>query len=651
MKTNKKIWMTKEIVRLIRKKKHLYRNYRLTREPQTYNRYKEVEANVKELIRDSVTRFEQKLGENIKSDPKSFYKYVRSKQQVKDNIGPLKGEDDEIYADSKSMADILNNFFVSSFTRENSDNIQTPEDMFTGPNEDTLQDISITPQIVKKHLQRLKRNKSPGPDLFGSSLLLDICDYILEPLCIIFNLSIQKSQVPIDWKEANVTPIFKKGNKSDPGNYRPISLTSQICKVFESIIRESLVNHLDNFSLMLQSQHGFSKGKSCLTNLLMFLEDITKDIDEGKPMDVIYLDFSKAFDKVPHQRLLRKIESHGISGKISAWLKEWLRDRKQRVVLNGSISELRDVLSGVPQGSVLGPTLFLIFVNDIDKIIVSQIQKFADDCKVYRAVPANKDIEILQRDIDNLCKWSKDWQMVFNVKKCKSLHIGHKNVNHEYQMDGETLQTVSEETDLGVIISGDLKPSKQCIAAVKKANMTLGMIKRHIVSRDKNTILRLYKGLVRPKLEYCIQAWNPSLIKDIELLEQVQHRATKLIPEISHLSYHERLKYLHLTTLELRRHRGDLIETFKILTGKEGISSNSLFSFNNNVTRGNSFKLNKSRCRLNIRQTFFSQRIINAWNQLPEHVVNAETVNCFKNRLDRYIGEYYGVSMTRSINP
>ena len=241
--------------------------------------------------------------------------------------------------------------------------------------------------------------------------------------------------------------------------------------------------------------------------------------------------------------------------------------------------------------------------------------------------------------------------MLFNVKKCKVLHIGHNNAYCDYSMNGEILQSVTEETDSGIIVSNDLKPSKQCVSAVKKANMTLGMIKRHIVSRDKNTIVRLYKSLVRPKLEYCIQAWNPSLIKDIELFEQVQHRATKLIPEISHLPYHDRLKYLNLTTLELRRHRGDLIETFKILKGLEGIPLNSLFELNTSVTRGNSLKLNKQRSRLNIRYNNFSQRVINAWNRLPERVISSTTVNGFKNNLDRHFQELHGVSMTRSLNP
>ena len=181
--------------------------------------------------------------------------------------------------------------------------------------------------------------------------------------------------------------------------------------------------------------------------------------------------------------------------------------------------------------------------------------------------------------------------------------------------------------------------------------MTLGMIKRHIVCRDKTTILRLYKGLVRPKLEYCIQAWNPSLIKDIELIEQVQHRATKIIPEIAHLPYHERLKELNLTTLELRRHRGDLLETFKILKGQEGIKWDGIFSLNTTVTRGNSLQLNKPRNRLNVRQSFFSQRVINAWNLLPNEIIEKDTVNGFKNAIDKYFQVLYGVSMTRSLNP
>ena len=211
---------------------------------------------------------------------------------------------------------------------------------------------------------------------------------------------------------------------------------------------------------------------------------------------MIYLDFSKAFDKVPHKSLLQKIESHGISGIVAAWIGEQLCDCKQQVVLNGKFSRLQDVLSGVPQGSVLGPILFvLIYVNDIDTVVSSHIQKFADDCKVYRSVPTAEDIDILQQDINNLCQWSKDWQMLFNVKKCKVLNIGNNNAYCDYCMNGEILQFVTEETDLGFIVSNDLKPSKQFVSSVKKTNMTLGMIKRHIVSNDKTPLSDFTKAL------------------------------------------------------------------------------------------------------------------------------------------------------------
>ena len=173
-----------------------------------------------------------------------------------------------------------------------------------------------------------------------------------KPLSIIFNLSLKLKQVPSDWKHANVTPIFKKGDKFDPWNYRPISLTSQDCKILNSILRDNIVNHLTSHSLLLQPQHGFTKGRPCLTDLLLFLEDVTKAIDEGKPMDVVYLNFSKAFDKVPHQMLLHKTDTRGIGANVAAWVREWLHYRKQKVVLNGEYSKLQDVLSGVPQGSV-----------------------------------------------------------------------------------------------------------------------------------------------------------------------------------------------------------------------------------------------------------------------------------------------------------
>ena len=285
----------------------------------------------------------------------------------------------------------------------------------------------------------------------------------------------------------------------------------------ESILRDAIVDHLSVNKLLLPSQHGFMKSKSCLTNLLEYLDTLTKLVDEGHSVDIIYCDFAKAFDKVPHQRLLIKMKAHGIQGEVLKWVEEWLSGRKQRVVLNGKTSGWSSVTSGVPQGSCLGPTLFLIFINCIDNCIntiTGIISKFADDTKVGRVVANENDREELQREIDNLMDWTKKWQMEFNASKCKVIHFGKKNPGYSYTMGGYApagvvLEAVEEEKDVGVMISNTLKPSSQCSKAAKKANQVLGQMVRAFHYRDKQTWIKLYKTYVRCHLEYSIQAWSP----------------------------------------------------------------------------------------------------------------------------------------------
>ena len=313
--------------------------------------------------------------------------------------------------------------------------------------------------------------------------------------------------------------------------------------------------------------------KSCLTNLLEFTDYVSKYVDRGEPIDVVYLDFQKAFDKVPHNRLMLKLEALGMGKKITDWIRNWLTNRKQRVVLNGCRSDWCDLVSGVPQGSVLGPLLFTVFINDIDDSIANKLLKFADDTKLVGPVSSVEEVNALRDDLRNLFSWSEDWLMMFNIEKCKVMHIGNKNVKCQYSMGGQFLQVVTEEKDLGVIITDDLKVSKQCAKAAATANRVLGMIYRTFTYKDKETILILYKSLVRPHLEYCVQAWRPYLQKDINLLESVQRRATRMIANFSNLAYDERLFRLNLTTLETRRLRGDLIEVFKILKGFENVDS------------------------------------------------------------------------------
>ena len=484
----------------------------------------------------------------------------------------------------------------------------------------------------------INEEDNKGVDGIPPKLLMETVEQIRIPLARVFNLSLKEGVVPFEWKEANIIPLFKKGSRNKSENYRPVSLTSVICKLLERLIKDHMVDFLVKHKLLNSSQHGFLKARSCLTNMLCFLEEITKWIDVGSPVDIIYLDFQKAFDKVPHQRLLLKLEAHGIGDSITDWIEQWLTDRRQRVIVDGEVSNWKSVLSGVPQGSVLGPILFLIYINDLDDSITSNVLKFADDTKLFRKVNTDGDKQHLQNDLDRLVKWSEKWQMLFNFGKCKCLHTGHRNLNVNYKMGDTVLGTTVKEKDLGVTISADMKVSEQCGIAASMGNKILGLIRRNITYKGKKLIIPLYKAIVIPHLEYCIQAWRPYRKKDIDTLERIQRRATKMIPELRDLSYEERLKECGLTTLETRRLRGDQIEVFKILNGYENIDRNMFFSLKkDSSTRGHEVKLVKDQCRLDIRKHSFSQRTINEWNKLSTDCVTASSVNMFKNKVDTYL--------------
>ena len=394
--------------------------------------------------------------------------------------------------------------------------------------------------IVRK-LQKLPTDKSPGPDGIHNLLLHNCASDVAEPLSLIFKTSFESGVLPQEWTSAIVVPIFKKSAKNDRANYRPVSLTSVPCKVMESLIKEKLVKFLEKHDIISNSQHGFMSGKSCLTNLLESLECWTQALDDGYGLDIIYLDYRKAFDSVPHKRLIEKLKTYGITGSLRKWIESFLTSRKMKVGIRGTFSEEIEVISGVPQGSVLGPLLFLLFVNDLPRWIVNSMKMFADDTKLWCRIETASDSESLQKDLDSLANWSQKWMLNFNVSKCKVMHVGHK-LNTKYYMneqDGNMeLSAVHEEKDLGVYFRiHPMKPSTQCIKAAAKARRIIGMVRRNFNRLDKEDFLVIYKTHIRPHLEYCIQAWSPHLIKDIQCLESVQKSATNLTPALRKFSY------------------------------------------------------------------------------------------------------------------
>ena len=335
-------------------------------------------------------------------------------------------------------------------------------------------------------------------------------------------------------------------------------LTSVIVKVLESIVKDSLLLHLFRHNILSDKQHGFIPHRSCCTQLLTALNDWTSALDQGFSTDVIYFDFSKAFDTVLHNRLFNKLRGYGVEGDLLEWFRSFLTDRFQRVQINGSVSSWVRVRSGVPQGSVLGPLLFALYVNELPSLVSSPLLMFADDIKLYRIIRSSEDCLQLQHDIDVLAQWSKKWLLSFNVTKCKVLHIGNSTVHcsHQYTLQEVPLELLDDMRDLGIVIDSKLKFHAHTDSVTNKANRTLGLIYKVFECRDSDIILNLYKSLVRPQLEYNNAIWGPHYITDKQKVEATQRRATRMIPTCSELSYTDRLRYLNLPSLQHRRRRG-----------------------------------------------------------------------------------------------
>ena len=389
--------------------------------------------------------------------------------------------------------------------------------------------------------------------------------------------------------------------------------------------------------LISKQQHGFLAKHSTCSQLLECVNDWSIALNIRNSTDVIYIDFNKAFDSVVHSKLLQKLIAYGVGGNLLHWLTSFLTNRTQCVKVGFSNSDFIPVVSGVPQGSVLGPLLFLIYINDLVDVFGSglTVKLFADDVKIYTIIGDIISFEMLQTGLDALSGWSSKWQLKVSINKCTTLHIGRNNAMHEYAIDGVVLPNVRVVKDLGVLVDSKLSFSAHIAQTTTKAHQRASLIIRCFKSRDAHLLFRAFSVYVRPIVEYCSPVWSPVYKSDIVRLEAVQRRFTKRLKYCSCLSYAQRLIYLKTETLELRRLKQDLITIYKIFHNDIELNINDFFELSQHgITRGHNFKLVKPVTNNNAREFSFACRRINCWNSLPNCAVSCRTIGTFKTALN-----------------
>ena len=503
--------------------------------------------------------------------------------------------------------------------------------------------------MIIKEIGNIKNNSAAGPDHFPVILLQECAEELSEPLYLLWRHSLDSGDIAPLFKNAIICPIQKPNTqRCHPKSYRPVSLTSHIIKVFERVLRSAIVKHLEDNDMLPKNQHGFISGRSTLSQLLYQVEEMIREWEDGKVTDTIYLDFAKAFDKVDHNILLHKIKRVGICGKIGKWIREFLTGRYQQVSANGVLSQPAPVISGVPQGTVLGPILFIIMIDDLDcDLIQSVASKYADDTRVTATISNPEDATQFQIELDNkIYPWAPANNMSLNGDKFEHLHVGnnlHQMKSSYKDPSGNIIDEKEHIKDLGVIISNNLTWSKQITEIVAKARVMSGWALRTFSTRDRDPMITIWNAQIRPILDYCSPLWSPSPNNygNIDLLETTQRSFTRRVKGTENLDYAQRLKLLKMYSVQRRHERYKIIYLYKI---KEklvpNISNTHGLQFYTSRRHGCMCKIPTYPLHHNkavvARNASFALTASKIWNILPKRIrdISGLSIGVFKRRLD-----------------
>jgi len=587
----------------------------------------------------------------LKQNPKAFYNFTKRFSKTTSTIGPFM-KNGQFTSEPMEMANMLNDQYKSMFSEPDQTKSVTdghpffhkcPEEI----DKPKIIDIEFGEEDIEKAIDKIPTTSAPGPDGIPAILLKNCKKSLSTPIYYIWRDSLDKGIVPSNLKEAEIIPIHKGGSKAYPKNYRPISLTSHITKLFERVVRKEMIDYLEKNGFMNKNQHGFRKGHSCLSQLITHYNNILNALECGNNIDTVYLDFAKAFDKVDHGILSHKLRQFGIKGKLGHWIHDFLSGRSQYVRISGSVSPKISVTSSVPQGTVLGPALFLILISDIDHGIdvTTNVSSFADDTRVSRSITNSQDVDQLQCDLEKIYIWQRENNMEFNAGKFELLRYGKDNEIKEstgYTNPQRDQITMKNNTrDLGIIMSDTATFNDHINKVHTKCTQLCGWIFRTFITRDEYTMKVLWTSFIQPQLDYCSQLWAPYKQCHIQKLEGILRSYTSRIPTISHLSYWQRLSHLKMSSIQRRIERYKIIYTWKSI---ENLVPSIGISTYHNQRKGRLCRIpplnNKSPKYI---QTIKENSLIitgpQLFNKTPPEVRNltACPIEQFKTKLDNYL--------------
>ena len=638
-------------------------NKQLASQPSDTKRQKlrlearEIEKKLQKSYKDEKLEMENKAVSAIKKNSKYFFSYVRKFSKIFTGIGPFIDASKNIITCSAQMAEMLSEQYRSVFSVPK-ERLKPPEEIFTDgenpPGRTALLDVQFNEEDIVKAIGEMSPTAAAGPDRLPAILLKQCRTILSRPLFIIWRKSLDLGEIPSILKTASIIPIHKGGSRGIPKNYRPIALTSHLIKVFEKVVRRSIIEYMEKHNLFNPSQHGFRQGRSCLSQLVAHYDSILELLEKGGNVDVIYIDFAKAFDKVDFGITLEKLNALGIRGKVGRWMHSFLTHRTQSVLANEGRSEPSDVKSGVPQGSVLGPLLFLILLGDIDQGIAKAfVSSFADDTRIGSLITSAEDGAALQTDLDHIYSWTDTNNMKLNGDKFECLRYGGNHELHsslKYKSNtGIDITEKPNVRDLGVLMSNSGTFKEHIQHTVTEAKKQCSWILRTFQTRDPILMVTLWKSLIQCKLEYCSQLWCPIRKGEIQTIEMVQRSFLRRISGYNELDYWEQLRRLKLYSLERRRERYRIIYVWRILEGqvpniKSANGNSEKISSKWHPRRGRECIIPavSRQAPTHIQNLIYASLPIHGqrlFNTLPADIRNITgcSVDSFKRRLDKYL--------------